>query len=137
MNRGLKVVGVLAAVVVAAASGLARAAQDVVENNALADLKKAKASIVQAIGVAETHAAGPAFVLGAREHRGPVSAQGDASSQRNEAPMRYVPSSRRKGASAAACAALTASAPECSVARIATPEAASPRCAVSRSGYCH
>lgn len=131
MNRRLKAVGVLAA------GGLARAAQDAVESNALADLKKARAFIVQSIGAAETPAAGTAFVLGAREHRGLVSSQGDASSQRNEAPMRYVPSSRRKGVSAAACAALTATAPECSVARIATPEDASPRCAVSRSGYCH
>lgn len=45
MNRRLKAVSVLAAVVVAAAGGLARAAQDAVEkveNSALADLKKAR-----------------------------------------------------------------------------------------------
>lgn len=60
MNRKLKVASVLAAVVVTAASGLAWAAQVAQENDALADLKKAKVSIAQAIGAAEAHAAGAA-----------------------------------------------------------------------------
>lgn len=72
MNRKLKVVSVMTVVVVAAASGLAWAAQAAQENDALADLKKAKVSIVQAIGAAETHAAGTATRAELESERGAI-----------------------------------------------------------------
>lgn len=72
MNRKLKVASVLAAILVVAASGVVWAARVVQDNDALADLKKAKVTITQAISAAETHAAGTATRAELDSERGAV-----------------------------------------------------------------
>lgn len=73
MKRKIMIPALILAAGVATAGGLAYAKQTgALENDAVVDLAKAKISLSQAIGSAETHAAGKAVKAELDSERGPV-----------------------------------------------------------------
>ena len=73
MKRTIMIPALILAAGVATAGGLAYAKQTgILENDAVVDLAKAKISLSQAIGSAETHAAGKAVKAELDSERGPV-----------------------------------------------------------------
>lgn len=72
MNRKLTISALIIAAGVATAGGLAYAKTSDVENDAIADLAKAKISLTQAVGAAEAHATGKATKAELEGERGAV-----------------------------------------------------------------
>lgn len=72
MNRKLTISALIIAAGVATAGGLAYAKTAGVENDAIADLAKAKISLTQAVGAAEAHATGKATKAELEGERGAV-----------------------------------------------------------------
>jgi uncharacterized membrane protein YkoI len=72
MNRKIAIPALIMAAGIATAAGLAYAKSDAVENDAIADLAKAKITLTQAVGAAEAQSGGKATKAELEGERGAV-----------------------------------------------------------------